>query len=278
MGAVNRPDGKVALVTGGGSGLGRASALALVGAGWTVVVAGRRKDALEETAALAAALAVDSGVVDTGAVDSGAVDTGVVDPERVLAVPTDIRNPEEVARLFDAVRDRYGRLDLLFNNAGAAAPRRPITETSFHDWNRVLDTIVTGSFLCAREAFRLMSTQHPQGGRIINNGAPSAHVPRPNSHAYTAAKHAVLGLTKVLALDGRPYGITCGQIDVGNVSPPDGAPQPAAAQADGTSAVEATIPVERFTDALLLMAAQPPDTTIQSLVVLPATMPFVGRG
>ncbi|MFF2080290.1 SDR family oxidoreductase [Kitasatospora sp. NPDC058162] len=259
MDAVNRPHGKVALVTGGGSGIGRASALALLGAGWTVVLAGRRKDALEETTALA-------------------VDTEVADPERVLAVPTDIRSPEEVARLFDAVRDRYGRLDLLFNNAGAAAPRRPITETPFQDWNRVLDTIATGSFLCAREAFRLMSTQQPQGGRIINNGAPSAHVPRPNSLAYTAAKHAVLGLTKVLALDGRPYGITCGQIDVGNVSPPDGAPQPAAMQADGTTAVEATIPVERFTEALLLMASQPPGTVIQSLVVLPATMPFIGRG
>ncbi|MFJ8474417.1 SDR family oxidoreductase [Kitasatospora sp. NPDC094011] len=255
MGAVTPSDRRVAVVTGGGSGLGRASALALLGAGWTVAVAGRRKDALEETAALAEA-----------------------DADRVLAVPTDIRSPEEVARLFDAVRDRYGRLDLLFNNAGAAAPRRPITETRFQDWNRVLDTIVTGSFLCAREAFRLMSSQTPQGGRIINNGAPSAHVPRPNSLAYTAAKHAVLGLTKVLALDGRPYGITCGQIDVGNVAPADGAAQPAALQADGTTAVEATIPVERFTDALLLMAAQPPDTVIQSLVVLPATMPFVGRG
>ncbi|MFJ9844548.1 SDR family oxidoreductase [Kitasatospora sp. NPDC101155] len=255
MDTVTQSHGKVALVTGGGSGLGRASSLALLAAGWTVVLAGRRKDALEGTAVLAE-----------------------VDPARILTVPTDIRSPEEVARLFDAVRDRYGRLDLLFNNAGAAAPRRPIAETPFADWNRVLDTIVTGSFLCAREAFRLMSTQSPQGGRIINNGAPSAHVPRPNSLAYTAAKHAVLGLTKVLALDGRPYGISCGQIDVGNVAPPDGGPQPAAMQADGTMAVEATIPVERFTEALVLMASQPPDTTIQSLVVLPSTMPFVGRG
>ncbi|GHF56775.1 SDR family oxidoreductase [Kitasatospora xanthocidica] len=255
MGALTAPHGQVAVVTGGGSGLGRASALALLEAGWTVVVAGRRKDALEETAVLAGPAAA-----------------------RVLAVPTDIRSPEEVARLFDTVRDRYDRLDLLFNNAGAAAPRRPITETPFEDWNRVLDTIVTGGFLCAREAFRVMSTQTPQGGRIINNGAPSAYVPRPNSIAYTAAKHAVLGMTKVLALDGRRYGISCGQIDVGNVTPVDGGPQPAATQADGTTAVEATIPVDRFTEALVLMAAQPPGTTIQSLVVLPTTMPFVGRG
>ncbi|MFI6114840.1 SDR family oxidoreductase [Kitasatospora sp. NPDC051164] len=253
--AATAPHGRVAIVTGGGSGLGRASALALLEAGWTVAVAGRRKDALEETAALAGPAAA-----------------------RVLPVPTDIRSPEEVARLFDTVHDRYGRLDLLFNNAGAAAPRRPITETPFEDWNRVLDTIVTGGFLCAREAFRVMSAQTPQGGRIINNGAPSAYVPRPHSIAYTAAKHAVLGLTKVLALDGRPYGISCGQIDVGNVTPVDGGPQPAAMQADGTMAVEATIPVERFTEALVLMAAQPPDTVIQSLVILPTTMPFVGRG
>ncbi|MER8104185.1 SDR family oxidoreductase [Kitasatospora sp. NPDC094016] len=254
-GSVQAPHGRTAVVTGGGSGLGRAVSLALLGAGWSVALAGRRKDALQETIALAD-----------------------VDPARVLAVPTDIRQPDEVAALFDAVRDHFGRVDLLFNNAGAAAPRRPITETPFEDWNRVLDTIVTGGFLCAREAFRVMSTQSPQGGRIINNGAPSAHVPRPNSIAYTAAKHAVLGLTKVLSLDGRAHGIAVGQIDVGNVTPVDGGPQPAAMQADGTMAVEATIPVERFTEAVLLMASMPPDTNVQSLTVLPTTMPYVGRG
>ncbi|MGW1143540.1 SDR family oxidoreductase [Streptomyces sp. NPDC002454] len=247
--------GRIALVTGGGSGLGRASALALFDAGWSLVLAGRREDALKETVALAGA-----------------------DPARALAVPTDIRNPGEVTALFDAVRDRFGRLDLLFNNAGAAAPRRPIVDTPVEDWHRVVDTIVTGAFLCAREAFRLMGTQSPRGGRIINNGAPSAQVPRPNTAAYTAAKHALLGLTKVLSLDGRAHGIACGQIDVGNVAPLDGGPQPAALQADGTRAVEATIPVERFTEALLLMASMPLDTNVQSLTVLPTTMPFVGRG
>ncbi|MEU9077895.1 SDR family oxidoreductase [Kitasatospora sp. NPDC048538] len=255
MTAARTPDGRIAIVTGGGSGLGRAAALALLGAGWSVAVAGRRKDALEETAALAP-----------------------VDPGRVLAFPTDVRNPQEVAALFDAVRERFGRLDLLFNNAGAAAPRRPVTETPLADWNRVLDTIVTGGFLCAREAFRVMSTQTPQGGRIINNGAPSAHVPRPHSAAYTAAKHALLGLTRVLSLDGRAHDIAVGQIDVGNVAPFDGGPQPAALQADGRTAVEPTIPVERFTEAVLLMASMPLDTNVHSLTVLPTTMPYVGRG
>ncbi|WP_327673671.1 SDR family oxidoreductase [Kitasatospora sp. NBC_00458] len=247
--------GRIALVTGGGSGIGRASALALLGAGWSVAVAGRRKDALEETVALAG-----------------------VEPSRVLAVPADVRDAAQVAELFGAVRRRFGRVDLLFNNAGAAAPRRPIADTPVEDWNLVMDTIVTGGFLCAREAFRVMGSQSPAGGRIINNGAPSAHVPRPNSVAYTAAKHALLGLTRVLSLDGRRHGIAVGQIDVGNVAPPDGRPQPAAMQADGSLAVEATIPVERFTEALLLMASMPLDTNVQSLTVLPTTMPFVGRG
>ncbi|MGW2839455.1 SDR family oxidoreductase [Streptomyces sp. NPDC001493] len=245
----------VAVVTGAGSGLGRAAALALLGAGWTVVLAGRRPDALDGTAALSPA-----------------------GPGRTLAVPTDITRPDEVAALFRATTDRYGRVDLLFNNAGAPAPRVPVTEVAFDDWNRVLGTIVTGTFLCSREAFRVMSEQDPKGGRIINNGAPSAHAPRPHSVAYTAAKHAVLGLTRALSLDGRAHGIACGQIDVGNVAPTDGAPQPAARQADGSTAVEATLPVSHFTDALLLMASLPVTTNVQSLTVLPTTMPFVGRG
>lgn len=248
-------NGKVGVVTGGGSGIGRASALALLRNGWSIVLAGRRKEALEETIILAG-----------------------VDPHRVRAVPTDIRNPDEVRALFKTVWQRFGRLDLLFNNAGAAAPRRSITEVPFEDWSRVIDTIVTGSFLCAQQAFNLMQSQSPMGGRIINNGAPSAYSPRPNSLAYTAAKHAVLGLTRALSLDGRKYGIACGQIDVGNVAPVDGSPQPPAMQADGTMAVEATIPVERFTEALLFMASMPLDANVQFLTVLPTTMPFIGRG
>ncbi|MDH6125004.1 SDR family oxidoreductase [Kitasatospora sp. GP82] len=248
-------NGKVAIVTGGGSGIGRASALALLEAGWSVALAGRRKEALEETVGLAGA-----------------------DPHRMTAVPTDIRNPDEVAALFRSVSQLFGRVDLLFNNAGAATLRRPIADVPFEDWTRVMDTTVTGTFLCAQEAFRTMRSQSPMGGRIINNGAPSAHSPRPNSIAYTTAKHAVLGLTRALSLDGRQYGIACGQIDVGNVAPVDGSPQPPAMQADGTMAVEATIPVARFTEALLLMASMPLDTNVQFLTVLPTTMPFIGRG
>jgi NAD(P)-dependent dehydrogenase (short-subunit alcohol dehydrogenase family) len=246
---------RIALVTGAGSGIGRASTLALLDSGWSVVLAGRRKAALEETAELA---------------DAG--------PSRILTVPTDIRNPDEVDTLFDAVRHQFGRLDLLFNNAGAPTPRSPVPDVSLDDWTLVMETVATGTFLCARAAFRLMRDQRPGGGRIINNGAPSAYTPRPDSVVYTAAKHAVLGLTRAISLDGRRFGITCGQIDVGNVEPPDGRGQPPALQADGTRAVEDTIPVERFTEALLLMASMPPDTTVQFLTVLPATMPFIGRG
>ncbi|MGW6421637.1 SDR family oxidoreductase [Nocardia sp. NPDC055053] len=245
---------RIALVTGAGSGLGRAAALALLDHGWSVALAGRREALLKETAA---ASNVPAG--------------------RVLAVPADITSPAEVADLFRAVEDHFGRLDLLFNNAGAAVPRCPIEEIRVEDWNRVVDTIVTGAFLCAQQAFRIMRAQTPGGGRIINMGAPSAHAPRPNAIAYTTAKHALLGLTRALSLDGREHGIACGQIDVGNITPPDGV-QPAARQADGTMAVESTIPAERFTEALILMASLPPDTNVPYLGVFPTTMPFVGRG
>ncbi|GLU48641.1 SDR family oxidoreductase [Nocardiopsis ansamitocini] len=255
MTTAHRPAGRVALVTGGGSGLGRACALALAREDWSLVLVGRREEALAETAAQCAA-----------------------PPGRVLAVPTDITDPQQVGALFDAVRNRFGRLDLLVNNAGAPAPRLPPEDVAYEDWSRVLDTIVTGAFLCSQQAFRIMRDQDPQGGRIINNGAPSAHTPRPCSTAYTAAKHALLGLTRSLSLDGRRHRIACGQIDVGNVAPPDGSPQPPALQADGSRAVEATLPVERFTEALVLMASMPLDTNVQSLTVLPTTMPFVGRG
>ncbi|KUF19322.1 MULTISPECIES: SDR family oxidoreductase [Streptomyces] len=248
-------EGRIGVVTGGGSGLGRAAALALLDRGWSLALAGRRKQTLEETAALSGAAA-----------------------DRVIAVPTDISDPDQVAALFRTVGDHFGRLDLLFNNAGAAVPRRPVPDVAPADWNTIIATTVTGTFLCSQEAFRMMRDQSPQGGRIINNGAPSAYAPRPHAIAYTTAKHAVLGITRGLSLDGRPYNISCGQIDVGNVTPVDGSPQPPSMQGDGTMAVEATIPVERFTDALLLMASMPADTNVQSLTVLPTTMPYIGRG
>ena len=250
-----RTERGVAVVTGGGSGLGRAAALALLSDGWSVAIAGRREEALKETVSQAGE-----------------------DGHRMLAVPTDIGRPQEVTALFAAVRERFGRVDLLFNNAGAAVPRVPVADVRFEDWTRIMDTTVTGTFLCAQEAFRVMREQSPRGGRIINNGAPSAHAPRPNAVAYTTAKHAVLGLTKSLSLDGREYDIACGQIDVGNVEPADGGAQPPARQADGSTAVERTIPLERFVEAVLLMASMPPGTNVQYLTVLPTSMPFVGRG
>jgi NAD(P)-dependent dehydrogenase (short-subunit alcohol dehydrogenase family) len=247
------------VVTGGGSGLGRAAALALFSDGWSVAVAGRRRRTLEATVALAG-------------------DAGAGEAHGIIAVPTDIRRADEVSALFTTVRERFGRVDLLFNNAGAAVPRRPVEDVALEDWNRVMDTTVTGTFLCAQAAFRAMREQSPPGGRIINNGAPSAHSPRPNAVAYTAAKHAVLGLTRALSLDGRRHGIACGQIDVGNVEPADGGPQPPAVQADGSTAVEPTIPVQRFTEALLLMASMPLDANVQYVTLLPTTMPLIGRG
>ncbi|MEI5098109.1 SDR family oxidoreductase [Streptomyces sp. PmtG] len=248
-------DGRIGVVTGGGSGLGRAAALALLDQGWSLALAGRRKETLEETAALSGAGA-----------------------DRVIAVPADISDADQVAALFRTVVDHFGRLDLLFNNAGAVVPRKPVGEVAVDDWNEIMATTVTGTFLCSQEAFRVMRDQSPQGGRIINNGAPSAYAPRPHAIAYTTAKHAVLGITRGLSLDGRPYRIACGQIDVGNVTPVDGSPQPPSRQGDGSMAVEATIPVARFTEALVLMASMPLDTNVQSLTVLPTTMPYVGRG
>ncbi len=245
----------VAVVTGGGSGLGRAAALALLADGWRVVVAGRRAPALEETLRLAG--------------DASG---------RALAVPADIRDTEQVRSLFAAAVRWRGRVDLLFNNAGAAVPRVPVAEVDLADWRTVLDPVATGTFLCSREAFRVMRDQDPPGGRIINNGAPSAHVPRPHAIAYTAAKHAVLGITRSLSLDGRAHGIACGQIDVGNVAPEGGRPQPPSVQADGSTAVEPVIPVERFTEALLLMASMPPGANVQALTVMPTAMPYTGRG
>ncbi|MFI1383910.1 SDR family oxidoreductase [Embleya sp. NPDC020886] len=244
---------KVAVVTGAGSGVGRACALALIEQGWSVGLAGRRKVNLEETAGLAR------------------------DPRRALAVPTDITDPDAVDRLFATVVEHFGRLDLLFNNAADTMAYLPTEDVELDDWRRVLDSIATGSFLCARAAFRIMKEQHPRGGRIINNGAPSAHVPRPDSIAFTAAKHAVTGLTRSLALDGRPHDIACGQIDIGNVTPID-RPQPAVRQADGSLRVEPTMDVGHVADMVLVMAGLPVGVNVQSVTVMPSAMPYVGRG
>ncbi|HET6858412.1 MAG TPA: SDR family oxidoreductase [Streptomyces sp.] len=245
---------KVCLITGAGSGIGRSCALALIEDGWSVVLAGRRKEAVEETARLAR---------------SGS--------RRAIAIPTDITDADAVARLFDAIRERFGRIDVLFNNAADTMPYTPTEDVEVEDWRRVMDSIVTGAFLCSRAAFRMMKEQTPRGGRIINNGAPSAHVPRPDSIAFTAAKHAVAGLTRSLSLDGRRHDIACGQIDIGNVTPV-GREQPAVRQADGTLRAEPTMDVRHVVDMVVTMARLPRGVNIQSVTVMPSSMPYIGRG
>jgi NAD(P)-dependent dehydrogenase (short-subunit alcohol dehydrogenase family) len=244
---------RVAVVTGAGSGIGRAVTLALVEAGYAVVAAGRRAAALAETAELAG--------------------------DRVTVAPTDVREPTSVRELFDGVRDRYGRLDVLFNNAGTGAPAVPFDELTHEQWCAVVDVNLTGTFLCAQAAFGLMRTQDPQGGRIINNGSISAHSPRPLSAPYTATKHAVTGLTKSLALDGRPFHITCGQIDIGNAATPmtermaHGMPQ-----ADGSVRPEPVMDVADVARTVVHMASLPLDANIPFVTIMATTMPFIGRG
>ena len=235
---------KIALVTGAGSGIGRAAALSLSRDGWTVVLAGRRRDALKETA-------------------------GLIGGE-TLVVPTDVTDPASVAALFEAVAQRFGRLDLLFNNAGISGPFNPIDEVSFEDWRAVMSVNVDGMFLCAQAAVRRFKTQTPQGGRIINNGSISAHSPRPNSTLYTASKHAVTGLTKSLSLDGRAFDILCGQIDIGNAV--------TALAAGMAGASEAGMDVAHAGDAVAYMAGLPPQANVQFLTVTASKMPFIGRG
>ena len=249
-------EAKVALVTGGGSGIGRAVALALAENGYAVVVAGRRQAALES-------VAVD------------AVRTGL----RALAVSTDVRDPVSVKALFARINEEFGRLDLLFNNAGVSAPPAPLEELSYERWKLVVDTNLTGAFLCAQEAVRLMKSQLPRGGRIINNGSTSAHTPRPNSAPYTATKHAITGLTKSISLDGRDYDIACGQIDLGNTATEMTARiSTGARQAHGAIVAEPTMDVRDVARAVVFMASLPLDTNVQFMTVLPTRMPFVGRG
>ncbi len=247
--------GKVALVTGAGSGIGRAVALALLRDGYRVILAGRRSDALDATASLAAPGAIS------------------------LPVPADVTDPKSVRSLFERSVKAFGRLDLLFNNAGTGAPPVPLEELGYEQWRLVVDVNLTGPFLCTQEAFKVMKSQSPRGGRIINNGSISATAPRPNSAPYTATKHAITGLTKSTALDGRKYDIACGQIDIGNAATEmtarmaEGVPQ-----ANGTVAVEPRMDVEHVARAVAYMAGLPLDANVLFMTVMATQMPLVGRG
>ena len=246
---------KVALVTGAGTGIGKQVAIALLREGYSVVLAGRRRGPLEAT------------VQET--------ELGT----QTLVVPTDVRDSSSVRLLFTKTKEVFGRLDLLFNNAGTAAPSTLLEDLTFEEWTAVVDTNLTGAFLCTQEAFKLMKSQSPQGGRIINNGSISAHSPRPNSAPYTAAKHAVTGLTKSTSLDGRKYNIACGQIDIGNAFTEFSARMATGVkQAGGEIAIEPTMDVEQVANAVVHMASLPLDTNVQYMTIMATKMPFVGRG
>jgi NAD(P)-dependent dehydrogenase (short-subunit alcohol dehydrogenase family) len=248
--------GKIALVTGAGSGIGRATALALLHAGYSVVLTGRRFETLEQTQAQAG----------TGSA-------------RALVVPADVTDPAAVDRLFARTKEAFGRLDLLFNNAGASAPAVPLEDLALEQWQRVVNVNLTGAFLCLQAAFRLMKEQSPRGGRIINNGSLSAHVPRPHSAPYTATKHAITGLTRSAALDGRRHNIACGQIDIGNAETEMTARmKKGVLQADGELAPEPTMDVECVARAVLYMDSLPRESNVLFLTVMATQMPFVGRG
>jgi NAD(P)-dependent dehydrogenase (short-subunit alcohol dehydrogenase family) len=245
----------VAVVTGAGSGIGRAAALALADRGWSVVLGGRRADALEATR-------------DLGS-----------DPSRFLVQPTDVSDRDQVEALFDSAVEVFGRVDLLFNNAGTGAPPVPLEDLTLEDWRRVVDVNLTGAFLCLQAAFRRMKAQDPQGGRIINNGSISAQVPRPRSVAYTATKHAMTGLTRQASLDGRAYNIACGQIDIGNAATEMTARMSRGVlQADGSVAPEPTMDVGAVAEAVAYMAGLPLGANVQFMTVMATAMPFIGRG
>ena len=247
---------RIAVITGAGSGIGRASALVLLEDGWTVVLAGRRKTMLEETARLAGA-----------------------PPPRAPVVPTDVSDPASIAALFDAVKKTYGRIDLLFNNAGTSTRGIAFEDLTYAHWMNVVQVNLTGSFLCAQHAFRMMKEQDPRGGRIINNGSVSAHVPRRNSTAYVATKHALTGLTRSLSLDGRHLDIACGQIDIGNAATERNTDTSVGRlQASGRTEPEARIDVRHVADGVRYMASLPIDANVQFMTVMATKMPYIGRG
>jgi NAD(P)-dependent dehydrogenase (short-subunit alcohol dehydrogenase family) len=252
---MNKQD-KVALVTGAGSGIGRAVALALQSAGYSVALAGRRAAELDKTVALAN--------------PSGG---------RMLPIPADVSQPDSVQALFSKIRDTFGRLDVLFNNAGRGTPAVPMEDLTFEQWNAVVGVNLTGAFLCSQEAIRIMKSQDPRGGRIINNGSISAHAPRPYSAPYTATKHAITGLTKSIALDNRKHNIACSQIDIGNAATEMTERMTAGVpQADGSTRVEPRMDVRHVAETVLLMANLPLDANIQFVTVMATQMPFIGRG
>jgi NAD(P)-dependent dehydrogenase (short-subunit alcohol dehydrogenase family) len=270
---------KTAVVTGAGSGIGRSVAVELLRAGWSVALAGRRVETLEETAAIAAGASEGAAVRPLPQAETGTEPAAPAATD-ALCVRTDVSRPEDVAALFSAVRERFGRLDLLFNNAGTFGPGGvPVDELEYDAWRHVVDTNLNGAFLCAQAAFRQMKEQDPQGGRIINNGSISAHVPRPHSIAYTATKHALTGLTKSLSLDGRPYRIACGQIDIGNAATDmTERMQAGILQANGELAPEPVMDVADVARTVRHMAELPLEANVQFATVLATNMPFVGRG
>ena len=251
-----KEQGKVAVVTGAGTGIGKSASLRLLEAGYRVVLSGRRREPLEEVAAQAGS--------------SG---------DRTLVAPTDVGSPTSVRALFDRCRRRFGRLDLLFNNAGIGAPPKPLEDLSVEEWQAVVDTNLTGSFLCTQQAFAIMKSQTPRGGRIINNGSVSAQVPRPNSAPYTSTKHAITGLTRSTSLDGRKYDIACSQIDIGNAATPMTAKsRDGALQAHGAVVVEPTMDADHVARAVLYIAELPLDANVQFMTVMATKMPYIGRG
>jgi len=251
-----KDQGKVAIVTGAGTGIGKSASLRLLEAGYRVALAGRRRGPLEEVAAQA----------------GSSVD-------RTLVVPTDVGSPASVRSLFNRCRERFGRLDLLFNNAGIGAPPKPLEDLSVEEWQAVVDTNLTGSFLCTQQAFEIMKSQTPQGGRIINNGSVSAQVPRPNSAPYTSTKHAITGLTRSTSLDGRKYDIACSQIDIGNaLTPMTAKSRDGALQAHGAVVVEPTMDADHVARAVVYIAELPLDANVQFMTVMATKMPYIGRG